>query len=223
VRPVTRRRLRFLAGFAAYFAAIWLLWPTPVVYPLKVFVVLLHEISHGLAAVLTGGSLERIVLTPDQGGAAYVRGGNTFIMLSAGYLGSMAWGLLILEAARARLRRQRAATIGLGALILVTALLFVRSLFGFLFSLGFGAALILAGRRLRAPALTKLLTTLGLTSALYAILDIRSDILQRPHLESDAHMLAALTGVPTLVWGVLWVTISLAAGWAMFRRAYRQA
>ena len=43
-------RFRFAIGFAAYFVALWLLWDTPVVYPLKIFVVLLHEVSHGIAA-----------------------------------------------------------------------------------------------------------------------------------------------------------------------------
>ena len=34
----THRKLRFLAGFAVYFGALWLLWGTPIVYPLKIFV-----------------------------------------------------------------------------------------------------------------------------------------------------------------------------------------
>src|SRR5690606_12341161 len=39
MRPVHKRRLRLTAAFAAYFVTLWLLWETPVVYPLKVFVV----------------------------------------------------------------------------------------------------------------------------------------------------------------------------------------
>ena len=31
-----RRKLTFLAGFAVYFAAVWLLWDTPAIYPLKI-------------------------------------------------------------------------------------------------------------------------------------------------------------------------------------------
>ena len=65
----TSRKLRFLAGFAVYFGALWLLWDTPVVYPLKIFVVLLHEASHGMVAVATGGSVHAITLNPQQGGA----------------------------------------------------------------------------------------------------------------------------------------------------------
>ena len=45
-----------------------LLWDTFVVYPFRVFVVFLHEISHGLAAVATGGSIVSIGLSFDEGG-----------------------------------------------------------------------------------------------------------------------------------------------------------
>ena len=65
--------------------------------------------------------------------------------------------------------------------------------------------------------------TLGLTSALYAILDIKSDILDRPHLRSDAFMLSELTGIPTVAWGAIWIAAALAVTFLLFRRAYRQA
>ena len=92
MKAQTKRKITFLIGFTAYFSAIWYLWDTPAVYPLKVFVVLFHEISHAMIAVATGGTIERIVLDPDQGGACYCPGGNAFLTLSAGYLGSLAWG-----------------------------------------------------------------------------------------------------------------------------------
>ena len=223
MQPATRRRVTFLAAFSAYFVAVWLFWATPLVYPLRIFVVLLHEISHALAGIATGGDVERIVLTMDEGGATYVRGGSPFLMLSAGYLGSLAWGLLLLESARAPNRWLRRIVGAVGLFVTVIAVLFVRNIFGLLFSLAFGAALILASRRLMPRTNATLLTVLGLTSALYAVLDIRSDVLQRPWLESDAHMLSELTGVPTLLWGLLWSGLALvASGWAV-RRAYLSA
>ncbi|MFT6786226.1 MAG: hypothetical protein ACJATG_002234, partial [Dinoroseobacter sp.] len=66
--------------------AVFALWSTPLALPLKILVVFLHELSHGLAAVLTGGSIEAISLSAQQGGHAITRGGNGFIILSAGYL-----------------------------------------------------------------------------------------------------------------------------------------
>ena len=60
MEEITKRRLKFLAGFAVYFGVLWFLWNTPFVYPLKIIVVLLHEISHGLVAVMTGGGAHGI-------------------------------------------------------------------------------------------------------------------------------------------------------------------
>ncbi len=218
---LTKNRLKFVAGFAVYFGMLWLLWDTPFVYPLKVFVVLLHEISHGLVAVATGGSIQRIVIEANQGGVCQCPGGNAFLTLSAGYLGSMAWGALILAGARAPGSWPRWAAGAIGVAVVVVTLLYVRNLFGVLFGLLFGGILFAASRYLPTEGTRGLLTALGLTSCLYAILDIKSDIIDRPGALSDARMLAQLTGVPTFVWGIVWITIALVAGVWLFMRAYR--
>jgi hypothetical protein len=210
----------FVAGFAAYFVLLWALWPTLFIYPLKIFVVFLHELSHAFAGAMTGGRVESITLSPREGGATYVRGGNGFLMLSAGYLGSLFWGLLLLWAATARGRMPRT-VLGLLAITLLgaTALL-VRSGFGIAFGILFGITLLFASRRLPANGVSMVLTVLGLTSALYALLDIRDDVFARPSAPSDANMLAQLTGIPTLFWGLVWTAIALVACWAMLRRLY---
>lgn len=218
-----RRKLAFLGGFAVYFAAVWFLWDTPVVYPLKIFVVMLHEISHGIAAVATGGTIERIVLDPAEGGACYCGGGNAFLTLSAGYLGSLFWGVVLLAATDAKRISNRFLTFAVGALVVLLTALYVRNGFGFVFGLAFGTVLMIAGRKLGAGASRVILTALGLTSCLYAILDIKSDILDRPHLESDAAMLAEMTGIPTMTWGVVWIAIAVIVSALVFRRAFKAA
>jgi hypothetical protein len=223
MKPATRRRLRLLLGIAAFYIALWFLWYTPVIFPLKIFVVLLHEISHALAALATGGTVERIVLNIDQGGATYIRGGNALLILSAGYLGSLLWGLLLIELAGMRTQRARWAVAVLGGFVLLVAALYVRNMFGFVFTAVFGVALVIAARRLAPRGVAAVLLILGLTSALYALLDIRSDILDRPHVQSDAAMLADLTGVPTLAWGFLWIGLALVACWLGLRRWWRRA
>ena len=86
-----------------------------------------------------------------------------------------------------------------------------------------GAVLAETARGL-SPAVNRIvLTVLGLTSCLYAILDIKSDIIDRPGLRSDAHMLAELTGIPTLVWGAFWIALALVACGLLFRRMYAKA
>ena len=218
-----RNRLYFLAGFTAYFLVLWFLWDTPAVYPLKIFVVLLHEVSHGLMAVATGGTIQEIVITPDQGGACVCPGGSPFLTLSAGYLGSLAWGALLLALAMRGGRWARFGLGGVGVMVLVVGALFMRTGFSLAFAALFSAALLAGARYLPDYGARTVLTALGLTSALYAILDIKSDILDRPHLRSDARMLAELTHVPTIVWGVLWIVIAILASWWLFSRFYRRA
>ena len=55
-------------------------------------------------------------------------------------------------------------------------------------------------------------------SALYAVWDIASDVLLRSMPMSDASALADLTGVPAVVWGVLWVAASLGVIFAVLRK-----
>ncbi|MCY4180823.1 MAG: M50 family metallopeptidase, partial [Litoreibacter sp.] len=53
-----RRARQFLLDhwqLLSLITALFALWQTPLVFPLKLTVVYLHALSHGLAAVLTGG------------------------------------------------------------------------------------------------------------------------------------------------------------------------
>jgi hypothetical protein len=219
----SKSKLRFLAGFALFFVVLWFLWDTPLVYPLKIFVVLLHEVSHAMMSVATGGSVERITLDPMQGGACYCPGGNAFLTLSAGYLGSLLWGGLMLSAARTSRVKSQWVNGLIGALVVGLTLLYVRNAFGFVFGIAFGLALFAVSKKLGDGVNRPLLLTLGLTSALYAVLDIKSDIIDRPEARSDAAMLAEITGIPTAVWGIVWIGAALAFSAWLFRRAYREA
>jgi hypothetical protein len=198
-------------------AAVLLLWDTPVVYPFRIFVVLLHEVSHGMAAVATGGRIVSIGLTADEGGVCVTRGGSPFLILNAGYLGSLLWGALFLLLGRRRTIARSVVSL-VGALTLLATLLYVRTWFGFAYGLVAGAALLLVAARLAAAASEILLATLGATSALYAVWDVLSDVVLRHSGQSDAAALARLTGVPALAWGVLWVALSVAVLASVLRR-----
>jgi hypothetical protein len=178
-------------------------WDTPFVYPVKIFVVLLHELSHGLAAVATGGTIERIELSADQGGVCWTRGGWSFVVLSAGYLGSLVAGAGLLVVA-ARTRLDRAAALGLGVVVLLVTALWVRSAFGLGYGLAAGGALVVVGWKLPAVVSDVVLRVIGVVSCLYVPWDIATDLVLRSHPGSDATQLGRMTGIPGLVWGVLW-------------------
>jgi len=206
------RRLdwKTIAILAGIFVVVALLWDTPVVWPLRVLVVFFHEASHGIAAVATGGSIDNLRIMPDESGLATTRGGSTFVVYSAGYLGSIVFGAILLVVA-ARTRADRIAAAVLGALLAALTILFVpfSNPFGFAFGLVAAAALIAIAKWLPEAVSDVTLKVIGVTSCGYAILDIYSDVIARPELKSDAAMLGDATGVPTMVWGGLWIAIAV--------------
>jgi hypothetical protein len=198
-------------------AALLLLWDTFVVYPFRLFVVFLHEISHGLAAVLTGGTIVSIWLSFDEGGACLTRGGSRLLVLNAGYLGSLLWGALFLLLGGRRARAPLAIGAA-GVLTFLVTLVYVRTLFGFLYGLAAALVLVAVAARLRPAVSETLLAALGATSDLYAVWDVATDVLLRHSGQSDAAALARLTGVPAILWGVAWIAISVAVLVAVLRR-----
>ncbi len=199
---------RYFALFII-FVGIALLWNTVVMIPLKLFVVFMHEVSHGLAAIATGGEIVTIEVNQNQGGMALTKGGSRFWTLTAGYLGSLLWGgIILLLAARTHLDKGISVLIGIG--MIVISIGFGSDVFTYLFGIGFGVVLILFGIFLPEVVNDWMLRIIGVTSCLYAILDIKSDVLDRSHLRSDARMLSEEIGVfSTEVWGILWIFIAI--------------
>jgi hypothetical protein len=67
-----------------------------ITYPLRLFVTYVHETGHALAGLLTFGSVLGMRIFADGSGETYVRGGISFLVSSAGYLGSTLFGALLL-------------------------------------------------------------------------------------------------------------------------------
>ncbi len=203
---------KVLASLVGLMVVVVFFWSSLAVYPLKILVVFFHELSHGLAALLTGGSIERIELVAQEGGLCVTSGGNRFVLLTAGYLGSLVWGGLILLLA-SRTRIDRAVSIVLGLILVAVSVFFIRPFlgFGFFFGLLAGLALGATGVLLSEGVNDYLLRVIGLTSCMYAVLDIKSDIIDRPGIRSDAAMLSDLTGLPTLFWGFVWIAVAVVA------------
>jgi hypothetical protein len=200
-----------LLWLVALMVPLTLLWSTWVVWPLKILVVFFHELSHGLAAIVTGGSIDHLEVVEQQGGLCVTRGGNRFLTLSAGYLGSLIWGGLALLVS-SRTRRDRMVTVTMSSLILLAAIFWIRPIvgFGFGFHLLAGLVLLLIGTRLPQSVNDVFLKVFGLASCLYVIPDIWSDTIARSHVRSDARMLSEMTHIPTVIWGGFWIIVALA-------------
>lgn len=200
----------------------WLLWGRGVLAPLRLVLVLLHELGHAVAAVTTGGEIRQLAVTASEGGWCACPGGDAFLTLSAGYLGSLAWGAALVTAATAGARWARTALVGLGVGLAAVVLLWGHGPVTVLVGVGAGAVLTAVGLWAGPGPARGTLAALGLASCLYALMDVKSDVLDRPGIPSDATALADLTGLPALFWGGLWWLASLAVFTWAARRAWRR-
>ena len=212
------------------------LWFVPyaeyLVYPVRLFVTFVHESSHALVAVLTGGSVQSLTISADGSGVVYSMGSGLISQLltsSAGYLGATAFGVLLLYLIRRNFSPNKLLT-ALGIFVgIMTVVFTVISPVFHIFSLqaAFSSILftIIAG-----IFLTAALVVLGLYSnlkvanfavaflAAQCLLNALSDLktvffLNAPLVGSDIHTDAAnmyaATGVPSFMWVVIWIGVSL--------------
>ncbi len=193
------------------------LWQTPAIIPLKILIVFLHEFAHAAMTVLTGGEVISLSVSANQGGEVWSRGGSRFLILTAGYLGSLLIGLGLLLIAL-RTHADRAVMAGFGGLMILVAFFYVRDGFALAFCLGTGVAMLAIARFLPRDINDMILRVIGLTSIIYVPYDIFSDTIARSNLRSDARMLAEEFGGATVFWGGAWLIISLVVIWFAVRK-----
>ena len=219
--PHARRRWGLLLAAVAAL----LLWDLPLLLPLRILVVVFHEAGHALTALLTGGEVVAITVSPDEGGRTLTRGGVHFLVLNGGYLGSLLFGLGLLRLGRADGRGR--AVLGLLSFFLgLAALAWFRPLlsFGFLYAVVTAACLALVAARARPLVSDWILRFVGLFSVLYAALDVRADVLAfglgAGSVPTDAAMLAQMTHIPALFWGIAWMGLGGALVWRLRRQVF---
>lgn len=165
-----------------------------------------HEISHGLAAIATGGKIVSIQLFADGAGLCTSKGGIRFVTSFMGYAGAALWGALIYRLASAHLNIAKGVSLLIIALLVLTAVLWARDILT-LFILGilillFSLKLKLADNQyvqlfLQLFGLIVLLN--ALMSPLY-LLDGRA--------LGDGATLASITLIPEIIWVAVWVLIA---------------
>ncbi len=81
----------------------------------------LHEISHGLVAVLTGGEIIKIHLRLNGGGECHYAGGWQILVNFAGYAGASLWGAALYVGASSTATVSNRLAIGVLLLVLISA------------------------------------------------------------------------------------------------------
>jgi len=219
-------RWRELVGLVLLGAALIVLWQVPylnfLVYPFRLFGTFVHELSHGIAALVTGGRFERFTVSADLSGLTWSAGGVRWVVSSAGYVGSAIFGgvLILLGAKGVPSHRLLMA---LGVILGLMCLLFVRNIFGIGTGLALAVVLFFAGRKLRGGSSDFLVLVL----ALQLVLDGFNSLLNLARLstgtsvQTDALSMTQATGVPAIVWAIVWTGISVAILAFTLHLAYR--
>jgi hypothetical protein len=193
------------------------LWFIPyaeyLVYPFRLFVTLVHEVGHAVAAWISFGSVHRISMDWLGNGVTETSGGIGFLISSAGYLGTTAYGAGMLLLLR-RARLARIAAIVTGSLLLPVTVFFASGWVAVLVGIFFAAGLLLLGLKGSVKLVWFLMSFLSVQLLLNAFYDLRTLMylsVFQPAQGTDAQNMAAATNgfVPALVWAVGWSLVSL--------------
>lgn len=167
-----------------------------------------HEISHGLAALLTGGDILGIELHFTGSGLCQVSGGLRWLVYLSGYMGATFWGLLIYFSAEAVPKKY--------CHLLACFLVFVLTVSAVLYARDFQSWIVLLAISIWYSAAIKFRAKLPLNfflklSGLYILLDaVRAPTYLFGHQgPNDAAGLAVQTGLPAFFWISLWLLAAL--------------
>jgi hypothetical protein len=218
-----------------------LLWFIPMAwvlyYPFEIFVTFIHEGGHALAAVLMGRSVNYMWVATNTEGLTVSTGQGSMLsqmfISSAGYLGAMVYGALLLVL----IRKAVAARIVLlvsGLYIFALTMIFglikpvlsFDGLSGVPFTLVAGivlsAALVLIAKFASARVATFFMSFLAVQCVLNALFDLKDLFsLSSPFgsalVHTDAVNMANATGIPAIFWAAFWIMLALGILWFVMR------
>ena len=213
------------------------LWVIPygayIVYPIRLFVTFIHESSHALIAVLTGGSVQSLTIAADGSGLTYSAPSGFIgglLTSSAGYIGTTVFGVLMLFLIRKNFSPNKILTalgIFIGAMLLIFTVIspvfnifsiqvtYSSLLFTTLTGIVLAAALVALGVFGR-PGIAKFAVAfLAVQCLLNAVTDqMTLFMINSPFvgsdIQNDAANMAAATHLPAIIWVFIWMGISIA-------------
>jgi len=194
--------------FIVFVGGAFLISSIPIVHwPFSWLETFFHEFSHGLAALLTGGEVQRIVLHWNGSGLCYYAGGWRIAVAFAGYLGAVLWGAVIYLGARIAGRSSRWLAAAVLLIILISGVLWARDLITIAILSIISGVLYLSCRYVLGRVFPRLMEFAGifvLVSAMRAPLNL----VDGRH-SGDGAALADLTYLPEIFWVIIWWVIAL--------------
>jgi hypothetical protein len=204
-------------------------------YPFRIFVTFIHEGGHAIAALLTGNSVQGLSVAMNASGETYTAQGGVLSQMfvsSAGYIGSMSFGALLLILIRKAIA---ARVVLLGSAVLIFALTMIYglikplitwgSLSGIPFTLLAGTllsvGLVLIARFSSARVASFFVSFLAVQCVLNALFDLKTVFFLSspfaPSVPTDAVNMANATGIPAFFWALIWIFLALGILWIAMR------
>ena len=228
-----RQRVALLAGIAL---GSIILWQTALgsllLYPFTILATWFHEMGHGIAAMLTGRGFERLMIYADGSGVAEsLRPADGYgltdaLVAASGPLGPAIAGALLIVCSRSPTATRNALAV-LGAALLATTLVWVRSLTGWLVLPALGIAIVLLALRGSQRWQGFVIQLLGVQACISVWRQF--DYLFSPGgsvggqlQRSDTGAIADVLLLPYWFWGAGISAAILALLWWSFRLAFRR-
>ncbi len=202
-------------------------WNSIFILPIKLMTVFFHELSHGLAAILTGGRIIRIDLNLNQGGVCYHQGGWFLIVASAGYLGSLLWGSSIFLASLIKGISVRVSQ-AIAIILIITTGLWIRNIQAIAITVTTAVALLYISANLKEKYCSMFLKFVSLVSCFYVVFDIKDDLLDRTVPISDAYQISKrifpsfMVPAGSYIIGLIWLAIAIFVLWKIFKFAFNK-
>lgn len=211
--PFQRRSLLLQLGI---FVLVLVVWQVPIVNPVKLLVVLFHEMSHVVAGYASGAVIFGIAIDPGGAGVTLGMGGSRLLVLLAGYVGSFAMGALLYGLSAV----WKPGEVWVVLSVFSASSLVMGWLNGFTAVFGVGTMVLMVLGLVIFSESTQsfLLRIVATASCLYPVIDVAGEFLSLEgqgfvvggvSVGSDVLALSRLTGIP---WGVLasvWVLAGL--------------
>lgn len=200
----------------AIFIVLLAIWQLPIINPIKLLVVVFHEMSHVIAGYATGASIFGMAIDPGGAGVTLGMGGNQLVIVAAGYLGSFLVGYLLyaLSAVWSPIE------VWLVLCGLAGGSMFMGWLNDFTRAFGFGSMVLLGIGAVALSDAFKLfvLRIIGTACCLYPVIDVAGEFFSagqdgfmlhgRP-IGSDAQLFSQLSGIPVGLVATFWIVSAL--------------
>lgn len=228
-----QQRVGLLLGIAL---ASVMLWQTGfgsiLLYPFTILATWFHEMGHGIAAMLSGSRFERLLIYPDGSGVAlslrpYGASRLTEALIAAsGPLGPAVAGSFLIVASRTARHTRMALTI-LGAALILSTIIWVSSLTGWLVLPALGIAILVLARRGTVPQQRFGIQLLGVQACIsvwkqFGYLFSSGGSIGGQLHRSDTGAIADVLLLPYWFWGAAISVLIVGMLWWSFAVAFRK-